>query len=229
MNDIKKYTREYNEWETPATSYPEQELNNFRIHHGRYNRGTYYMYGIDGHIFFEALKPLVITNLQEKRGKKWHNWMVDDPPHWRAMEIYAEHSKGKVLTTGLGLGLYLQALAGNKKVERVVVVEKSIDVIRLIEPLLPALPNLEIFNEDFYDFIHWNNTQWDTIMVDLWVAHGVDEKMKLFNYEVIPLFVELTQRYPSAELTFHGFSSVSAIKHTSPEMTKLVSKIMGGK
>ena len=229
MIDIQKYTHEISEWGTPATSYPEQELNNFRIHHGRYNRGTYYMYGIDGHIFFEAVKPLVITNLQEKRGKKWCNWMVDDPPHWRAMEIYAEHSTGKVLTTGLGLGLYLQALAKNKNIEQVTVVEKNPDVIKLIKPHLPDLPKLDILVEDFYDFIRWNKTQWDTIMVDLWVAHGVDEKMKLFNREVIPLFVDLTQRYPGAELTFHGFSTVSAIKHTSAEMTKLVGKVMGGK
>ena len=205
MIDIQKYTHEISEWGTPATSYPEQELNNFRIHHGRYNRGTYYMYGIDGHIFFEAVKPLVITNLQEKRGKKWCNWMVDDPPHWRAMEIYAEHSTGKVLTTGLGLGLYLQALAKNKNIEQVTVVEKNPDVIKLIKPHLPDLPKLDILVEDFYDFIRWNKTQWDTIMVDLWVAHGVDEKMKLFNREVIPLFVDLTQRYPGAELSFHGF------------------------
>lgn len=221
------YTKKLNTWHTPATDYPELEVGNFRIHHSHYNRGTYNMNGIDNFIFFEVTKPITITLLQELRGKKWHTWMVDDPPHWRAMEIYAEHSKGRILTTGLGLGLYLQALKGNRNIESVTVVERSNEVVQLVEPYLPILPGLVIVLEDFYEFIGRDNTSWDTILIDLWVAHGAKEKIDILYHNVLPLAAELWMRHPKASLTFHGFYSVSDIPFTSQGMVDKIVKMRG--
>lgn len=224
MEGYHKYLLELANWHTPATDYPELNEGNFRIHHGRYNRGTYEMHGIDGYVFFEVIKPIPITYLQEKRGGKWNSWMLDDPPHWRAMEIYAEHSKGKVLVAGLGLGLYLQALKGNRNVESITVVERSSEVVRLVEPHLPNLPEFVIILEDFYEFINTDLTFWDTIIVDLWVAHGAEEKLDIYLHKVIPMAVELRMKNPRASITFHGFYSVSDIPFASREMVdKIIS------
>ncbi len=210
------------EWSTPATSYTEKREGNYRIRRTHYTRGTYDMNGIDDCYLFRVVKPIPITNLQEFRGKIWRNWMVDDPPHWRAMEIYAEHSKGRVLTTGLGLGLYLQAMKNNHNIESVTIVERSEEVIRLVKPYLPVLPNMNIIVGDFYEFIEKDNTLWDTIMVDLWVSRDREEKLRLYHHEVIPTAVDLRMKYPKASITFHGFYSVSDIKFATKEMVDLI-------
>lgn len=224
-SSLDKYILRLDSWKTPATNYPEKEEGGYRIHHTRYSRGVYDMNGIDGFVFFKAVKPLSITTLQQFRGEKWHNWMVDDPPHWRAMEIYAEQSKGKVLTTGLGLGLILQAMKGNRNIESITVVEQSEEVVRLIEPHLPSLPEFVIILGDFYDFIRQDNTSWDTIIVDLWVSHGKKQKLDIYYHNVIPTAVDLRMRYPKASITFHGFITVSDIKFASKEMVDLILKI----
>ena len=184
------------------------------------------MYGIDDYVFFEATKALPITYLEQRRGKRWYSWMLDDPPHWRAMEIYAEHAKGKVLTAGLGLGLILQAMKGNSNIESITVIEQSPEVVSLVEPHLPSLPEFVILIDDFYNFLQRDRTEFDTIIVDLWVAHGVEEKMEIYRHKVLPLGVELKVRYPKTSITFHGFHTVSDIKHTTPEMVKKVHEII---
>ena len=222
VDALENRTLGIDKWHTPATDYSEEKDSNYRIHRTRYTKGVYDMNGIDDFVFFRANKPLTVTTLQQRRERKWHNWMVDDPPHWRAMEIYAEHSKGKVLTTGLGLGLYLQALKDNRNIESITVIEQSEEVVRLVAPYLPILPKLTIIIDDFYNFIEHDNTSWDTIMVDLWVSHGKKEKLELYHHHVIPTAVELKLKYPEASLTFHGFITVSDIKFTSQKMVDLI-------
>lgn len=228
MFDLDKYIQEIDRWHTPATDYPEKEIGNFRIHRGRYTRGMYEMWGVDGYIFNKVTKPIPITHLQERRGKRWHDWMIDDPPHYRAMQIYAEQAKGKVLTTGLGLGLIVHELAKNPKVEQVTVVEKSAEVVRLLDSNLPAYCHeFVIIIDDFYDFIETDHTDWDTIIVDLWVADGGEQKRDLLFHKVLPMGVELKLKYPKASITFHGFQGVSDIKPVSEEMVKLITKVKG--
>lgn len=223
--DIDKYILRLDSWRTPATDYPEKEEGGYRIHHTRYNRGMYEMSGIDDFIFFKAVKPLTITTLQQFRGKKWRGWMVDDPPHWRAMEIYAEQAKGNVLTAGLGLGLIVYGLIKNPLVERIVVVERSPEVIHLVSPHLPRSNKLSIIIGDFYDYINLDKTNWDTIVVDLWVSHGEKEKLDNLYHSVIPTAISLRLKYPKASLTFHGFISVSDIRFASKDMADLIIKI----
>lgn len=210
-------------WHTPATDYPECQVGDYRIHHSRYTPGFYEMHGIDDHILFHAVKSIPITNLQQKRGRRWYNWMVDDPPHWRAMQIYAEGSKGKVLTSGLGLGLIVYGLVENSDVTEIVVVERSAAVVQLIAPHLPKSSKLRFVIGDFYHFVDTDSTQWDTIIADLWVSSNSEQKLELFYYEVIPTLAMLRSRYPEASLTFHGFYSLSDIKFASRE---IVDKIL---
>lgn len=218
--------RELTGWHTPATDYPEQQYGSFRIKRTAY-AGYYQNWGIDGYIFFRAKKRIPITNLQELRGKTWHTWMVDDPPHWRAMEIYAEHSEGDILCAGLGLGLILHALAKNDKVKSITCVELNSDVIELIDPYLSKLPKpIVIVQDNFYDYIRRTNSKWGGIIVDLWVANE-KTKMGIYYHEVLPLAAELCMKYPNIPITYHGFSTVSSIQHTSPEMVKKLMEMNG--
>lgn len=213
--------RELISWHTPATDYPEQQYGSFRIKRTAY-AGHYQNWGIDGYIFFRAKKRIPITTLQELRGKTWHTWMVDDPPQWRAMEIYAEQSEGDILCAGLGLGLILHALARNDKVKSVTCVELNSDVIELIFPYIDKLSvPVSIVQEDFYDYVRRTNGRWGGIIADLWVANK-ETKMGIYFHEVLPFAAELGLKYPNTPITFHGFQTISDIKPVSPEMVKQI-------
>ena len=72
-------------WKTPATSYPNSQVGRARIKTIPCKRGYYEAYGLHGVRVYRATKPLPIQTLQID-GK---TWMVDDPPHWWAMQASA--------------------------------------------------------------------------------------------------------------------------------------------
>lgn len=138
-----------NKWHTPASDYREQTIvqttsraggtqPTYRIHKSKLRKGyCYACQGVGGIDYINVDKQVPITHLQQFDGKKWRDWMVDDPPCWWSMQAYARQSYGRVLTTGLGLGLYIHALLDEErkhpgKIRRVTVVERSADVIDLL-------------------------------------------------------------------------------------------------
>lgn len=221
------------QWHTPATDYPERQLGNWRIVRKFYSRGTYRYWGLDGYLVFKVNKRIPIATLQEKRDNLWYDWMVDDPPQQRAMEIYAQRMKGRILVAGLGLGLILHELAKNSEVKSVVCVERSKEVIQLVAPNILHLLQperekclLHITQEDFYDFIRTDTSCWDHIFVDLWVTSALT-KERAFLCGVLPTAGELVVKYPNTPITFHGFQTISEIKPIDKEMADLIVS-MGG-
>ena len=217
------------QWHTPATDYPTAKIGNYRIHRHNYTRGTYRYWGLDGYLTFRVNKALPITILEQRRDRQWCSWMVDDPPQQRAMEIYAAQAKGSVLVVGLGLGLYLHELAKNSNVEKVTVIEISEEVIQLVKPLLPSLPKFTIIHEDFYNYLSYyqDPAQWDTVLVDLWVSHGTQEKLRILYHDIYPLIPILRSEYPKAKITFHGFPTLSDTELISDKMVKLLTDLGG--
>lgn len=196
-------------WRTPATDYPEVEIESARIVHGFYNRGYFHNYGVRGYKFFEVTKQIPVTSLEinDEKSKVWQTWMVDDPPHWWSMQDYARNSRGKVLVAGLGLGLVIHELLKNVDVDSITVIERNKDVIDLISQLLPKPENvdLEIINEDFYTFINRTKRQFDRIIIDLWTTGCREETMKILYDEVEPLSYYIAELFPDASVVFHGF------------------------
>ena len=202
--DLDQYVFPADAWETPATHYPELATSTFRIHHSYYPRGYYSMWGVKDYLYFKSAKRIPLTMLQEKRGSRWHTWMVDDPPHWYAMDIYAQAAKGRVLVAGLGLGLICHCLANNPEVMSIDVIEKSQDVIELAGSLIPRDERMEVYHTDLNSWIEENNGYpYDTIIVDLWTTSSGQKKMDMYYKEVLPLFVKLCQFYPTARKVFH--------------------------
>jgi len=213
-------------WATPATSYPLNRVGDMRIHREAADSGLYRYYMLDGHEHYYTTGHHV-TSLQEwnppgpRRASEgpWHTWMVDDPPHWRAMKGYAQAARGHVLVAGLGLGLVLWALADNPTVESITVVERSHDVISLVAPLLnpyiasrtPKAPTLRIEQADFTEFVNRvpdTDPGWDTVIVDLWVAHGLPQVFDIGAREVVPMETMLRAKWPEARLAFHGYDTM---------------------
>jgi hypothetical protein len=194
-------------WETPATHYPEKQVNSARIVHGFYNYGYFHNYGVRGYKFFEVIKQIPVTSLEIREEMVWQTWMVDDPPHFWSMQDYARNSIGRVLVAGLGLGLVAHELLDNIDIDSITVVERNKDVIDLISPLLPKAEDakFQIINKDFYDFIHESEEDFDRIIVDLWTSGSLEETKKILREEVLPFSYYLKIKYPDASMVFHGF------------------------
>ena len=190
----------YTEWHTPATDYPRVRLGSMRVKSYQYKKGCYHMNGLLDSVLFQVVKPIIITDLQEYINGRWKTWMVDDPPHWEAMKFYAKEARGRVLTTGLGLGLVIHLLADNPKVESITVVERSTDVIGLMHDLIPSC---NIVNKDFYHFMEETDLRFDTCIIDLWTT-AIAPKRELFGnaFETRRM---VDKRWPYALTFLHGF------------------------
>jgi len=177
-------------WHTPASSYPDSEVGEARIETFKYPPGIYRAYGLRG-TYYRVAKTLPIRGLAI--GDK--TWMVDDPPHWWAMQDHAKHYHGRVLVAGLGLGLIVHTLHENPKVKEIIVVERDQDVIDLVSYHLPQR-KLKIEHGDFWD---WKGKV-DGVLFDLFTGDGLS---------LLPVamrtYLELRKVYPLVRI--HGFKN----------------------
>lgn len=208
------------QWDTPASKYPLRTVGTARLRRSIYTRGYYPYWGIDGIIYYQVLHPIEITELQLLSGLRWQTWMVDDPPHLRSMQIYAEEAGGRVLVGGLGLGLVCHELAENPLVDEIVVVELNPDVISLMQPLIP--PEVNVVQGDFFNYVVNEPGKWGVVIVDLWVTGSAEEKRRAYLQEVVPLNRRIRERHPNAQVTFHGFHTVSDVQVITPEAMQFI-------
>ena len=91
-----------------------------------------------------------------KRGG--HIIMSNTPDEIRDHRYFFSRAKGKVLINGLGLGMALKAILnkvddkGVPVVSHIFVVEKSEDVLRLVQPTYESDLRVRFFNDDALDF-----------------------------------------------------------------------------
>ena len=224
------------EWETPATAYKARRVGDFRISRRGYSRGLYRMSGLDDKALFKVLRghPLPITSLEERvagsRPTRWHSWMVDDPPHWKAMEAYAAEAEGPVLCAGLGLGLIQHALAQQPAVDYVMTVEREAAVIDLVYRELPhTKKDLRIVEADWRGVLSGDldavEEDWGMIVVDLWVTSNLREKYEALG-DAVPMYERLHERWPNALLVFHGFAPLSDVKWDMSDKTRRAMRIL---
>ena len=106
------------------------------------NAGTYKVLTKDGEI--------VMSNTQ-----------LEITTHQKAIE----KAKGEILVAGLGLGMFLTAIKNKKEVKKIVVVEKSKEIIQMIGKYYKD-SKIEIINEDIFDFS--TKDKFDLIWIDIW-------------------------------------------------------------
>ena len=76
-------------------------------------------------------------------------------------------ASGNVLITGLGLGCVIRGLLVNPNVKNITCIEKSGDVLKLVQPYMPA-DRLEIIQADALEWTKDNQFQFDYAWHDLW-------------------------------------------------------------
>ncbi len=205
-----------NHWETPATVYRERQVGNYRLHKTSYPAGhRYSYYFMDGYGQYETVVDLPMTLLQEYRDGEWHDWMIDDPINYRAMQKYAEAAEGDVLTTGLGLGLIVHELNNNPKVHSITVVECSPQVCELVLPYVP-LAKVNLILADFWAFMEVDTVERDMVIVDLWVSKGKEQHDQVFRELIRPANELLRAKYPKAKIVIHGFQDVTDVQLVMP-------------
>lgn len=78
----------------------------------------------------------------------WVPIMSDTPSEISEQQHVFEHAHGRVLITGLGLGVVVSGLLANPEVEHITVVEIDRDVIALTGPYYNGNPRVDIVNND---------------------------------------------------------------------------------
>lgn len=83
---------------------------------------------------------------------------------------FVKKAHGEILVAGLGLGCVLQALLNKPEVNRVTVVERSLDVIQLVKPYLEIRDGqtLHIFHDDIFDFTPNRGERFEFSWFDIW-------------------------------------------------------------
>lgn len=202
-------------WVTASTTYPQQTIGSASITKTRCARGgIYLMEGVDGWELYKLTKPIIVTQLKIN-GK---GVMIDDPLHWLGMKRLAEHCRGRVLIGGLGLGLILHHLKDNKAVAKIDVVERNLDVITLIKPLLPEDKRVTIHHSDVFGD-EWVHGDYDTIVLDLWVKKGKNLSVAGTNEHtgITRTYLRFSANNPQAEVYIWG--------HRDPEINPAVGQV----
>ena len=118
-------------------------------------------------------------------------WMTITPNEVETMREPIAKCRGRVLTLGLGLGYFAFHASQNPEVERLVVVERSRDVIEIFKTyLLPQFPNaekIEIVEADAFEYMQTEmpSGKFDYVFADLWhdASDGLEMYRKLKKYE----------------------------------------------
>lgn len=105
--------------------------------------------------------------------------MSDTYMEKRTNSKFVINAHGNVLIGGLGIGMILLAIQDKSNVERIIVVEKSEEVIALVKDQLPLNNKVEIVNEDVWEYMP--SCKFNTIYMDIWNYINTDvykESMK---------------------------------------------------
>jgi hypothetical protein len=116
---------------------------------------------------YRSTGPIDVTALVDQRGRVW----MSDPPQERMMmHANAMRSHGSVLVGGLGLGIFPQYAASRREVEGFTIVERSPEVISLIEPVLRESVSLPvtIIHSSLEEYLAECTDRFDTVFLDTW-------------------------------------------------------------
>lgn len=105
--------------------------------------------------------------------------MQDTPDELRKHLIFMVRAHGKVLITGLGLGCVARGALANPNVTGVVVIEKNLDVLKLVQPYMPQDDRLLILHADALEYCKKPTEKFNCAWHDLWVDESQEDAKHL--------------------------------------------------
>lgn len=103
--------------------------------------------------------------------------------HWRVIHRLEKLEEGSVLINGLGLGVVLRTALLNEQIEKIVVVEISEDVIKLVAPTYTVDPRVLVIHADALRWRPDRGARFEVVWHDIWPTICSDnlEEMKLLH------------------------------------------------
>lgn len=138
-------------------------------------------------------EPLLVHELVQfdEADKLERVWMTDEPQELRqaAEWIVSAQPHGRVLVGGLGLGVVASWLAQRPAVTQVLVVERSPEVVRLVQP---HQRGYDVLTADIHQYVRTTTEwPWDFAFLDTW--QGTNERT--WWEEVMPLRRTIANRF----------------------------------
>lgn len=98
----------------------------------------------------------------KENGEIWMpNTLMEVTTHQKAIK----KAKGNILVAGLGLGMFLKAIKDKKEVDKITVIEKSKEVIKLVGKYYQD-KKIKIINADIFQY--QTQEKFDFIWLDIW-------------------------------------------------------------
>jgi sRNA-binding carbon storage regulator CsrA len=179
----------------------EKEIGKYRIEKEIKKKGEILTVVSERNWIMMGYKPLRVKLLIDRaihKLKREGRMLMSDTPQEMFLQYKAvEKAKGKVLTSGLGLGMFALMTAKKPQVESITVVEIDKDVIKLIGL---KHPKIKIIKGDIWDFIKKTKEKFDYAYIDIHYSTGAMEYMKT----VLPMRKILNKRFPNMPVDFWG-------------------------
>lgn len=130
--------------------------------------------------------------------KEGHRLLMSDSPQEMFLQYDAyKNAKGRVLTAGLGLGLYANMIAKKDNVKEVIVVEIDKDIIKLAKP---KNKKIKVIQGDIWNFIRKTKEKFDYAYIDIHYHTGEWE----YKQTVLPMKKIFDKRFPNMPVDFWG-------------------------
>jgi len=94
--------------------------------------------------------------------------MSNTPAEINDHRYFIHKAEGNILIAGLGLGVVLTGLLQKEEVKSITVIEKSIDVIKLVAPTFATEKRVRIIKADIFEWKPPKNFKYDYIWHDIW-------------------------------------------------------------
>jgi hypothetical protein len=93
---------------------------------------------------------------------------------------FIRRATGNVLINGLGLGMCIEAILGNKEVKSITVIEKSEDVIKLVAPTYLTDSRVKIIHADAFEYQPPKGVRYNAVWHDIWPSITSENLPEMF-------------------------------------------------
>lgn len=147
-------------------SLPEGSSGPFHVEHFSISEAEARLFNATRSRLDRDVRPGTYTRLMEGRTV----WMSDTPAEQQDHQEAVERADGRCRVHGLGLGMVVEAMLKRPRVDRVEVVEASIDVIALVAPTLQARwgDRLVVIHADAYRLRPARGDRYGVVWHDIW-------------------------------------------------------------